>query len=113
MRYNGYDEDYGNYVRRDSRGRYMEYGRRGVPGSGRGRYRGDDAMDEMHEHYMNYNEGREQYGRGNYNGGEQEMVEATEGIMRNVTEIVKELADSDNPEVMKIIQKHAKRIMEM
>lgn len=41
------------------------------------------------------------------------MVEATEGIMRNVTEIVKELADSDNPQVMQIIQKHAKRIMEM
>ena len=112
MRYNGYDEDYGNYGRRerDSRGRYMgNYGRRGVDR----RYRGEDAMDEMHEHYMNYNEGREQYGRGNYNGGEQEMVEATEGIMRNVTEIVKELADSDNPQVMQIIQRHAKRIMEM
>ena len=33
--------------------------------------------------------------------------------MKNITEIVKELSESDNPEVMQIIQKHAKKIMEM
>ena len=45
MRSNGYN-DYGRM--RDSRGRYMDgYGRRGVPGSGRGRYRGYGYLDEM------------------------------------------------------------------
>lgn len=124
MRYNGYDE--GNYNEgiygrrmRDSRGRYSgEYGARGVKGTGRfSRYRGEDdtmeRMEEMKEHYMNYNEGRSQYSRGNYGGGEQEMIESTEGIMQSVVDLVKELAESDNPQVMQVIQKHARKIMEM
>lgn len=112
-----------NYMYRESygRGRYNEggYGRRGVPGSGRGRYRGqygnnpEEMMEEMKEQYMEYNEGREQYNRGGSYNGEEQMIEATEGIMKNITEIVKELAESDNPEVIKIIQKHARKIMEM
>jgi hypothetical protein len=112
MRYSGYDED-----------DYREYGRRGMRGTGpysrynggrgSGRYRGHDNMEEMREYYMNYNEGRQQYNRGNYNGGEQEMIEATEGIMDNITEIVKELSESQNPEVMQIIKRSAKEIMEM
>ena len=64
--YGRYDDmSYGGGRRRDSKGRYMEgssYGRRGVPGTGRGRYRGEEMMDEMAYHYGNYNEGREQYG---------------------------------------------------
>ena len=63
--YGEYDRSYGGGRRRDSRGRYMEggsYGRRGVKGTGRGRYRGEEMMDEMAYHYGNYNEGREQYG---------------------------------------------------
>lgn len=120
MRYYG-DNEYS----RDFSG---EYGRQGMRGTGPySRYRGGrgsgrysnyghypmDMMDEMREYYMNYNEGREQYGRGNYGGGEQEMIQATEGIMKNITEIVKELSDSDNPQVMQIIQRHAQKIMEM
>lgn len=112
--YSGYGEG-SNYGRR---GNYREgsYGRRGVDS----RYRGNyghypmmDRMDAMREMYMNYNEGREQYGRGNYGGGEDEMIQATEGIMKNITEIVEELADSQNPQVMQIIQKHTKKMMEM
>ena len=63
--YGEYDRSYGGGRRRDSRGRYMEggsYGRRGVKGTGRGRYRGEEMMDEMAYHYGNYNEGSEQYG---------------------------------------------------
>ena len=48
------DDSYGRR-RRDSRGRYMEgeaYGRRGVPGTGRG-YRGEDMIDEMS--YLTFN----------------------------------------------------------
>ena len=108
--------NYGNYGNYDEGG----YGRRGVPGSGRGRYnagrRGyreggsyghyypEEMIDQMREYYMDYNEGREQYNRGNSYNGEEQMIQATEGIMKNITEIVKELSESDNPQVMQIIQ---------
>lgn len=56
------DDSYGRMMR-DSRGRYMDnYSRRGVPGSGRGRYRGYDYIDEVYENYGNYSEGKEMYG---------------------------------------------------
>ena len=56
------DDSYGRRMR-DSRGRYMDnYSRRGVPGSGRGRYRGYDYIDEVYENYGNYSEGKEMYG---------------------------------------------------
>lgn len=62
MMYRDYD-NYGGGRSRDSRGRYTEsYGRRGVPGTGRGRYRGYDMIEEMGEHYGNYSEGRDTYG---------------------------------------------------
>ena len=65
MRYRDYDEygNYGNYGRE-------EYGRRGVPGSGRGRgrrysergrdsrYRGEETMDNMYGAYQDYSEGK-------------------------------------------------------
>lgn len=92
-------------------GRYRgNYGRRGVPGSGR--YRGDDAMEEMQEHYENYNESSQEVYNGNY-GAEGEMIKSVEGIMKSVYEIVQELAETDNEEVMHIIQRYAKKIEEM
>ena len=113
MRYNeGYNEGYG---RRGvpGTGRYRgEYGRRGVPGSGRGRYRGEDAMMEMQEAYEDYNEAYSETMNGNY-GAEGGMVKSAEGIMRSVTEIVKELAEADVPEVMHVIQKYTKKMSEM
>lgn len=76
MRYYGnYGEDYGRRMR-DSRGRYMEgnYGRRGVDTKYRqGDVRGDRLLDEMYQGYGEYNEGREQYGRGNYGAKEDSM----------------------------------------
>lgn len=115
----GYNE--GGYSGYERRGGYSEggnYGRRGVRGSGRGRYRGygndpEEMMEEMKEHYMAYSEGREQYNRGNSYNGEEQMIEATEGIMENVVEIVEKIAQGNNPEVMKIIQKYTRKMMEM
>lgn len=112
MRYNEYNEGYG---RRGvpGTGRYRgDYGRRGVPGSGRGRYRGEDAMMEMQEAYEEYNEAYSETMNGNY-GAEGGMVKSAEGIMRSVTEIVKELAEADVPEVMHVIQKYTKKMSEM
>lgn len=116
MRYSEYDE--GSYGRRgvpgSGRGRYREgsYGRRGVPGSGRGRYRGYYPMEEMMEHYVNYSEANEESMRGNY-GAEGEMVKSVEGIMKNIYEIVEELSETEVPEVEHIIKRYAKKISEM
>ena len=109
MRYDEYN-DYGRRgVPGSGRGRY---GRRGVPGSGRRRYRGADPMEEMMEHYDNYNEASEEIYRGNY-GAEGGMVKSVEGIMKNIYDIVEELSEADSPEVMRIIKRYAKKINEM
>ena len=115
--YRDYGEDY-NYGRRgvpgSGRGRYSEgsYGRRGVPGTGRGRYRGDYAIEEMRDHYMDYNDASEETMRGNY-GAEGEIVKSVEGIMKNIYEIVEELSETNSPDVEQIIKKYAKKISEM
>ena len=114
--YGRYDDmSYSGGRRRDSRGRYMEggsYGRRGVPGSGRGRYRGEDAIDEMYMNYNEYSEANQSYNEGNY-GAEGGMKESAEGIMENIFEIVEELKDTGSPEVMQVIKKYSKKISEM
>lgn len=115
--YNMRYDDYNDYGRRGvpgtSRGRYRgDYGRRGVKGTGRGRYRGEDSMDEMMENYENYNDASYEMDRGNY-GAENEMVKSVEGIMKNICEIVEELAETGNPDVMRVIKKHAQKISEM
>ena len=103
--YGEYNEGYGRRYR-------GEYGRRGVPGTGRGRYRGEDAMMEMQESYDEYNEAYEESMNGNY-GAEGGMVKSAEGIMKNIYEITKELSEADVPEVKHIIQKYARKISEM
>ena len=120
---------YGNRYSRDfsgeyGRGSYSEgsYGRRGVKGTGRysryrggrgsGRYRGEEAIDEMYMNYGEYNEANQSYNEGNY-GAEGGMKESAEGIMENIYEIVEELKDTGSPEVMQVIKKYSKKIMEM
>ena len=63
MMYRDYD-NYSGGRSRDSRGRYMDgsYGRRGVPGTGRGRYRGEEMIEDMYRNYEDYSEGKEMYG---------------------------------------------------
>lgn len=108
-----YDRNYGegNYGRRqrDSRGRYMEgsYGRRGVPGTGRGRYRGEEMMDEMAYHYGNYSESSEY-------GAEGETMKSLEYMMQSVVDFVKMLQeDANSQEEMQLIKRYAKKIGEM
>ncbi len=103
MNYRGYGEGYNEGYGRRYRG---EYGRRGVKGTGRGRYRGEDAMMEMQENYEEYNEASEY-------GAEGGMAKSAEGIMKNIFEIVKELSESESPEVMQIIKKYTRKISEM
>lgn len=109
--YGRYDDmSYSGGRRRDSRGRYMEggsYGRRGVPGSGRGRYRGEEMMDEMAYHYGNYSES------GQY-GAEGESMEALSNLMESAYEYFKELKENANsPEEIKMMEHYFKKMGQM
>jgi hypothetical protein len=111
MRYNDYD-DY-------SESRYSEgrYGRRGVPGTGRGRYRGHDEgeemLEDMKESYSAYSESRSAYNRGNYSAGEDSM-KALEDTMELFTEFTqKMIQEVDSPEAKQIIKKHLRKISQM
>ena len=106
-KYMRYNDGYGNY----SEG---GYGRRGVPGSGRGRgnYRGHNPMEEMMRNYEDYNEASEEMYRGNY-GAEGGMVKSVEEIMKNIYEIVCELSEADSPEAMRVIKRYSKKISEL
>ena len=109
----GRDDDmmYSGGRRRDSRGRYMEsgsYGRRGVPGSGRGRYRGEEMMDEMMYHYGNYNEGREQY------GADDETMKSFKYMLKSFKDYYKHLKDeASSQQEVKMLEDVAREISEM
>ena len=109
--YGEYDRSYGGGRRRDSRGRYMEsgsYGRRGVPGSGRGRYRGEEMMDEMAYHYGNYNEGREQY------GADEETMKSFKYMLKSFKDYYKHLKDeASSQQEVKMLEDVAREISEM
>lgn len=118
--YGNYGRDsYGEYGegsynggrRRDSRGRYMEsgsYGRRGVRGTGRGRYRGEEMMDEMMYHYGNYNEGREQY------GADEETMKSFKFMLKSFKDYYKHLKDeASSQQEVKMLEDVAREISEM
>ena len=109
---------YGEYGARarDRMGRFAgdysrsDYGRRGVPGSGRGRYRGHDYIDDMDQYYTNYNESREAYRRGNYGAGDDSM-KSLDYMLKSVCQFMKMLKeDADSPEEMNLIQEYAQKI---
>ena len=114
MRYGNYGEySDGGY----SEGGYGNYGRRGVPGTGRGRYRGhdegEDMIEDMKESYGAYSESRNAYSRGNYSAGEDSM-KALEDTMELFTEFAhKMIQEVDSPEAKQIIKKHLRKISQM
>lgn len=113
MRYSDYD---GYSEGRYSEGRYGNYGRRGVPGSGR-RYRGHDEceeiLDEMKDTYKDYYDYKMDYNRGNY-GAEQDGMRALEDTMKIFTEFAQKMIEEvDSPEGKQIIRKHLRKISDM
>ena len=108
--YPEYREDYGNY------------GRRGVPGTGRGRgysargrgrYRGDDMMEEMYGAYQDYSEGKEEYNRGNY-GAKQDTMKSLDYMLKSVVEFIEMLKeDVSSQEEIDLIKHYSKKISEM
>lgn len=115
MMYGNYDRDYDMMYsggrRRDSRGRYMEsdsYGRRGVKGTGRGRYRGEEMMEDMMYHYGNYNEGREQY------GADEETMKSFKYMLKSFKDYYKHLKDeASSPQEVKLLEETAQEMLEM
>lgn len=124
MRYSNYGNygDYGNYGeyndygarrggRRGSYGEYNEgsYGRRGVDS----KYRGHEYIDEMYGEYGRYEEGREQYNRGNY-GAKNETLKSLEYMLESATDFFKMLKnEAKSQEEMQLIQEYTKKISEM
>lgn len=112
MRYGNYNayNDYGARMR-DSRGRFMgDYGRRGVPGTGRGRYRGYGYLDEMAESYGNYNASKysDSY------GAEQEGAKALEYMLKSVHQFIKMLKEeASSPEESELIQEYVDKLGDM
>ena len=108
MMYRDYD-NYSGGRSRDSRGRYMDsYGRRGVPGTGRGRYRGYDMIEEMGEHYGNYSEGRDTY------GNDRETEKSFDKMLQSLedfTYLIMQEADSQDK--IEKVRKTARKISEM
>ena len=103
------DDSYNGGRSRDSRGRYMDgsYGRRGVPGTGRGRYRGYDMIEEMGEHYGNYSEGRDTY------GNDRETEKSFEKMLQSLedfTYLIMQEADSQDK--IEKVRKTARKISE-
>ena len=115
MRYNGYgDYSEGGY----SEGGYSNYGRRGVPGSGRGRrsyrgYEGEEMLEDMKESYGAYSESMGAYSRGNYNAG-QDGMKALEDVMELFTEFTqKMMKEAESPEEKQIMKKYLRKISQM
>jgi len=117
MRYSDYDED------RYSDGGYSNYGRRGVPGTGRGRRRGryrdggysgpEQKLEEMMEHYGDYSEASEAMQRGNY-GAEEDTMKSLDYMLKSVCHFLKMLEEgAGSQEEMQLIKKYARKIGEM
>lgn len=107
MMYRDYD-NYSGGRSRDSRGRYAEsYGKRGVPGSGRGRYRGYDYIDEMGEHYGDYSEGRDNY------GNDRETEKSFDKMLQSLEDFTYLIMqEADSPDKIEKVRKTARKISE-
>lgn len=107
MRYRAYG-NYGNY---NAGGNYgnNSYGRRGVDS----KYRGHEHLDNMYMNYEAYNDGREEYNRGNY-GAKQDTLMSLDYMLRSMVEFVNMLKqDATSQEEMNLIRQYTKQISEM
>ena len=111
----GYSEGYGAYGRRrrDSRGRYMA-GRGGNRGGNRGgSYQGEEMLEDMHEQYQRYSEGKEDMNMGNY-GAHSSTMKSLEYMLESVVEFIEMLKkDAGSQEEVELIKKYTREISEM
>lgn len=96
----------GNY--NDRYNNYSEnIGRRGVPGTGRGRYRGEEMLDEMKYHYGNY---QDSYNAGNYGAKEDSSYKMTEAFKEFVYAVGEELEPKDKQMFKQAMQEMVQRL---
>lgn len=109
--YNEYGEDYGRRGVPGTGRRYendMSYGRRGVPGTGRGRYRGEEMIDEMAYHYGNYSDGKEMY------GADGDTLESFKYMLKAFKDYYKHLKqEASSQEEVQLLEKTAREISEL
>lgn len=99
-------EDYRGGRSRDSQGRFM--GDRRMTS-----YRGQRVLDEMYNGYRNYNDGKEEYNRGNY-GARNETMKSLEGMLESVTDFIEMLQnDASSQEEVDMIKHYTRKISEM
>lgn len=99
-------EDYRGGRSRDSQGRFMG-DRRSTS------YRGQRVLDEMYNGYRNYNDGKEEYNRGNY-GAKNETMKSLEYMLESVTDFIEMLQnDASSQEEVDMIKHYTRRISEM
>lgn len=108
-----YEMNYG-YEGYGAEGNMGAYGRRGVPGTGRGRrYRGysgpEEKMEEMREHYGMYSESRNM---GGY-GAKQDSMKGLENMMGCITECVEMVFEEASPEEKQVMHKYIRRMSEL
>ena len=106
MRDNYGTEDYRGGRSRDSQGRFMG-DRRSTS------YRGQRVLDEMYNGYRNYNDGKEEYNRGNY-GAKNETMKSLEYMLESVTDFIEMLQnDAGSQEEVDMIKHYTRKISEM
>jgi hypothetical protein len=106
MRDNYGTEDYRGGRSRDSQGRFMG-DRRSTS------YRGQRVLDEMYNGYRNYNDGKEEYNRGNY-GAKNETMKSLEYMLDSVTDFIEMLQnDAGSQEEVDMIKHYTRKISEM
>ena len=99
-------EDYRGGRSRDSQGRFMG-DRRSTS------YRGQRVLDEMYNGYRNYNDGKEEYNRGNY-GARNETMRSLESMLESVTDFIEMLQnDASSQEEVDMIKHYTRKISEM
>lgn len=99
-------EDYRGGRSRDSQGRFM--GDRRMTS-----YRGQRVLDEMYNGYRNYNDGKEEYNRGNY-GARNETMKSLEDMLESVTDFIEMLQnDASSQEEVDMIKHYTRKISEM
>lgn len=99
-----YDRRYRDYTREP-------YGRRRR--DSRGRYMGDEMMNDMHEAYRDYSDGREEMNMGNYSAKDDTM-KSLEYMMQSVVQFIEMLEkDANSQEEIEIIKDYTRQISEM
>lgn len=105
MRYSNYGRGYNEgYGRR-------EYGARSR--DSRGGYKGHEYIDEMYGEYGRYEEGRQDYNRGNY-GAKEDTLKSLEYMLESMVDFVEMLkSEAGSQEEIQLIREYTQRIAQM